>query len=82
MSLENLMAKSFEEKDVENLAQLLNLIHEKVGNLNSKEALEYVKLMQWAKLTLMPKIKEHLIGEAKLHEAPKEETKKKSKAKK
>jgi len=80
MSFNELKQKSFEEKDVEQFASLLNLMHNKVNNLDGKEAFEYFKLMQWAQQSMMPKIKSHIMGEPKVHEQePKKETKAKAK---
>lgn len=74
MSFQQLKAKSFEEKDVENFAKLLNLMHTKISGLDGKEAFEYFKLMSWAQQTMMPKIKDHVLGEPIIHEQEPQET--------
>ena len=76
MSFQELKTKSFEEKDVEQFAKLLNMVHLHISGLDGKEAFEYFKLMSWAQQTAMPKIKAHVMGEPKIVEAPPEEPKK------
>jgi len=81
MSIEQLKAKAFEDKDKEKLVELLNLIHVKISNLNGKEAFEYFKLMQWAQQVLLVKVNQNIMGEMKVHEAPLPEKKATKKAK-
>ncbi len=69
MSFEQLAAKSFSEKDVENFVKLINLTHTKISGLDGTEALEYFRLAQWAQKTMVPKLKAHILGEPKIHEA-------------
>ena len=79
MSMQALKAKSFEEKDKENLVKLLNLIHTKISGLDGKEAFEYRDLMAWAQQVLLVKVNQGIIGEPKVHEIP-EKKKRKSKS--
>jgi len=72
MSFAELKAKSFEDKDVEQFTKLLNMMHSKISDLDGKEAFEYFKLMQWAQQVALPKIKEHVVGEPKVHEIQEE----------
>lgn len=77
MSMQELKAKSFEEKDKENLVKLLNLVHTKISNLDGKEAFEYRDLMAWAQQTLLVKVNQGIMGEPKVHSLPEETEKKK-----
>ena len=72
MSLQSLKEKSFEEKDVEQFAKLLNLMHDHITGLDGKKAFEYFKLMSWAQQAMMPKLKAHVLGEPKIHEIDEE----------
>ena len=75
MSFEKLKSKTFSESDAEQFVKLLNMMHTKVTGLNGKEAFEYFKMMQWAQQSMLPKIKELVLGEPKVHElAPSEQT--------
>lgn len=80
MSFAELKAKSFEEKDVENFASLVNLMHTRIAGLSGKEAFEYFKLMQWAQHHMLPKIKQNVMGDPKIvtPEKDNKENKKKS----
>ncbi len=75
MSLQELKAKSFEEKDRDNLVRLLNLIHSKIANLDGKEAFEYRDLMAWAQQVLLVKVNQGIMGDFKVHSLPEEESK-------
>ena len=82
MSFADLKNKSFEEKDIENFVKLLNLVHSRISGLDGKEAFEYFKLTSWAQQTVLPKMKAHVLGEPRIHEAKEtKEVKKETKAK-
>jgi len=72
MSFEKLKAKSFEEADEKQLVKLVNLVHKKIGDLSGEEAFEYFKLMAWVQNTLIPKVKDNIVGDPVIHEAEKE----------
>lgn len=83
MSFPSLKKNSFEEKDKSNLVKLLNLVHNKIDNLNGKEAFEYRDLMAWAQQVLLTKVNDNILGDPVIHELPEKEPKaKKSKTKK
>jgi hypothetical protein len=77
MSLEEIKEKAFEDKDLDKIASLLNLMHGHVTGLDGKQAFEYFKVMQWAQQSLIPKMKANIVGEIKVHEAPKKPKKSK-----
>ena len=74
------MLNGFEEKDVEKMVKLMNLTHNRITGLDGKEAFEYRDLMAWAQQILVPRMKDLIVGDVKVHEAQPPE--KVSKAKK
>lgn len=71
---------NFTSKDVENLVKLLNSVAKTATfKLSTDEAINYVKLLNWAQVELLPKVEAHILEIKALHEAPEAP---KSKAKK
>lgn len=79
-----MIAKGFSEEEVNKFISFLNHVAEnaKFDGQTVKSQIEFVRLLQIQQSIILPKMQEMIVGDVKVHEAPKKEVKAKKSGKK